>query len=102
MRGPRIAAGRQIAAVGLRISRGVSMHGLSLNVNPDLSRFSVINLCGLPGKEATSVAAELGRAIRVQDVRRQLEKRFAEVFNVELAEISAGQVMEDSRVAGTL
>jgi len=94
--------GRQIGAVGMRVSRAVTMHGLSLNVSPDLGRFKVINLCGLPGKEATSVAEQLGRRVRVSDVRRRLEKHFAGVFKVSLEEISAGQVKEDSLTADTL
>ena len=91
--------GKQIAAVGLRVSRGITQHGLSLNVNPDLSRFGVINLCGLPGKEATSIAEFLGRPVRLQDVRKRLAKSYAGVFGVELEPISAAQVKEDSLTA---
>ena len=68
--------GKQIGAVGLHVSRGISMHGLSLNVNPDLSAFNVINICGLPGRSATSIANELGHAV----VHRESESSSAEVF----------------------
>lgn len=51
--------GRKIAALGLKVSRGRSYHGLSLNVDMDLSPFSGINPCGYQGLEVTSVAREL-------------------------------------------
>ena len=50
--------GRKIAAVGVRITRGRSMHGFALNVAPDLTRFAAIVPCGLAGREVTSLAAE--------------------------------------------
>jgi len=52
--------GRKIAALGLKVSRGRSYHGLSLNVDMDLSPFAGINPCGYEGLEVTSVARELG------------------------------------------
>jgi lipoate-protein ligase B len=80
--------GRQIGAVGLRFSRGISMHGISLNVNPDLSLFRVINLCGLPGKAATSMEKELGRPVSIEEVKHRVEVAFAGVFGVALSSIS--------------
>jgi lipoyl(octanoyl) transferase len=53
---------RKIGALGLRIERGVSYHGIALNVEPDLSAFGLIDACGMPGVVSTSIAAELGRA----------------------------------------
>jgi lipoyl(octanoyl) transferase len=53
---------RKIGALGLRIERGVSYHGIALNVEPDLSAFGLIDACGMPGVASTSIAAELGRA----------------------------------------
>jgi lipoate-protein ligase B len=88
--------GKQIGAVGLRITRGITLHGLSLNVNPDLGQFEIINLCGLPGKEATSISKLTGRPVRVQDAARRLENRFSDIFGVELQKISRKQVIEDS------
>jgi lipoyl(octanoyl) transferase len=49
-------AGAKIAAIGLRVSRGCSFHGIALNVNPDLAAFSRINPCGYPGLAATRLA----------------------------------------------
>jgi lipoyl(octanoyl) transferase len=52
---------RKIGALGLRIERGVSYHGIALNVDPDLRDFELIDPCGTPGLISTSVAEELGR-----------------------------------------
>ena len=52
---------RKIGALGLRIERGVSYHGIALNVTVDLDDFALIDACGMPGVESTSIARELGR-----------------------------------------
>jgi lipoyl(octanoyl) transferase len=52
---------RKIGALGLRIERGVSYHGIALNVDPDLRDFDLIDPCGIPGLVSTSIAEELGR-----------------------------------------
>jgi len=84
--------GKQIGAIGLRLRHGVSMHGLSLNVNPDLAAFESINLCGLPGKVATSIQNELGRPVSVEGVIPEILHEFADIFNVELRSISREQL----------
>jgi lipoyl(octanoyl) transferase len=53
---------RKIGALGLRIERGVSYHGIALNVDPDLRDFDLIDPCGMPGLLSTSIAEELGRS----------------------------------------
>ena len=53
--------------VGIRVSGGVSSHGLALNIAPDLSFFSCIVPCGITGKGVTSLAAETGRGVRVDE-----------------------------------
>ncbi|MGZ8528111.1 MAG: lipoyl(octanoyl) transferase LipB, partial [Candidatus Limnocylindrales bacterium] len=53
---------RKIGALGLRIERGVSYHGIALNVTVDLADFGLIDPCGMPEVESTSIARELGRA----------------------------------------
>ena len=53
---------RKIGALGLRIERGVSYHGIALNVDPDLRDFELIDPCGTPGLVSTSIAEELGRS----------------------------------------
>lgn len=54
---------RKIGALGLRIERGVSYHGIALNVDPDLADFDLIDPCGMPGLASTSIARELGRPV---------------------------------------
>jgi lipoyl(octanoyl) transferase len=58
---PDAGAPRKIGALGLRIERGVSYHGIALNVAVDLDDFALIDACGMPGVESTSIARELGR-----------------------------------------
>jgi lipoyl(octanoyl) transferase len=52
---------RKIGALGIRIERGVSYHGIALNVDPDLRDFELIDPCGMPGLVSTSIADEIGR-----------------------------------------
>ena len=52
---------RKIGALGLRVERGVSYHGIALNITVDLDDFALIDACGMPGVESTSIARELGR-----------------------------------------
>jgi len=59
---------RKIAAIGMRVSKGVTMHGFALNVNPDLSAYSKIVPCGFSDADVTSMAQELGREITVEEV----------------------------------
>ena len=66
---------RKIAAIGIRVSKGVTMHGFALNVNPDMSAFSKIVPCGIPDADVTSMATELGRAIEIAEVTQSVEKR---------------------------
>ena len=58
----------KIAAIGVRVSRSVTMHGFALNVSPDLSFFEHIVPCGMPDVTVTSMARELGREVDVSDV----------------------------------
>ena len=51
---------RKIGALGVRVERGVTYHGIALNVDPDLADFGLIDACGMPGVESTSIARELG------------------------------------------
>jgi len=58
---PDGARPRKIGALGLRVERGVTYHGIALNVAPDLADFDLIDACGAPGTVSTSIAAEGGR-----------------------------------------
>ncbi len=65
---------RKIAAIGIRVARGVTMHGFALNVEPDLSPFEAIIPCGIEDAAVTSLALELGRSISIDDVLPIVEK----------------------------
>lgn len=65
---------RKIAAIGIRVASGVTMHGFALNVCPDLSPFSRIVPCGIDDAAVTSMSLELRREISIDDVSPLLEK----------------------------
>ena len=71
----------KIAALGVHISRGVTSHGLALNVNTDLSFFNLIVPCGITSKPVTSMQKELGGAIPMQEVAHALTRNFGTVFH---------------------
>lgn len=59
---------RKICAIGVRVARGVTMHGFALNVNPDLSWFDMMTPCGISDAGVTSLSKELGRDITISEV----------------------------------
>ena len=75
---------RKLGAVGVRISRWVTMHGLAFNVSTMLSHFSLIVPCGIEGKGVTSLEMELDRVVNVGEVMDRFETRFAEIFDAQL------------------
>ncbi len=71
---------RKIAAIGIRVASGTSMHGFALNVNPDLSSFDAIIPCGISDAAVTSLALELGRDITLEEVTPVVEKYLYEAL----------------------
>lgn len=71
---------RKVCAIGARVAKGVTMHGLALNCDADLTAFDHIVPCGIPAEDAdvTSLTAELGRRVTVDDVRPLLEAALIE------------------------
>ncbi|MEZ4980695.1 MAG: hypothetical protein R2769_03735 [Saprospiraceae bacterium] len=76
---------RKICAIGVHMSRWVTMHGFAFNVNTDLNYFKNIVPCGIdePGRDVTSLQAELGRIVDMAEVKQILKKSFSEVFEFE-------------------
>jgi lipoyl(octanoyl) transferase len=70
----------KLASIGVRIASGVTMHGAAFNVDPDLSSFALINPCGVKGGAVTSLAAEAGRGVALEEAAEKFVPRFAESF----------------------
>ena len=75
---------RKICAMGVKSSRWVTMHGIALNVNPDLSYFNNIVPCGIVDKAVTSMAKELGEEVDMNEVQEALKANMANVFDFDL------------------
>ena len=88
---------RKIGALGIRVERGVSYHGIALNVAPDLSDFDLIDACGMPGVISTSIAREAGRPDEVPStaIVRDAAAIFARALAVELGIELAGFAAEE-------
>lgn len=71
---------KKIAAIGIKVSRWVTMHGFAFNVNTDLNLFNGIIPCGIQDKSVTSLKQELNREIDIQEVKVKLLKNFTEIF----------------------
>ena len=82
----------KIAAIGVRVSRGVTMHGFALNVDPDLAYFDRIVPCGMPDVPVTSMAAARIASVRLPDVARVLTGHFAEVFGIDVEHAGLDEV----------
>jgi lipoyl(octanoyl) transferase len=71
---------RKICAIGVRVSRGVTMHGFALNVNTDMRYFNYINPCGFVNYGVTSIEHELGRKVDMPKVKEILKTKFNKLF----------------------
>ncbi|MCC6713581.1 MAG: lipoyl(octanoyl) transferase LipB [Candidatus Dadabacteria bacterium] len=77
-------AGRKIASIGVAVRGGVTMHGSALNVNTDLSYFSLIVPCGIADVTVTSMEEILGKELDLKDVARSYARNFGEVLGAEI------------------
>ncbi len=74
----------KICAIGVKISRMISMHGFALNVNTDLNYFDYINPCGFQDKGVTSMESELGQTMNMEEVKTILFKNIVKEFQLSL------------------
>jgi lipoyl(octanoyl) transferase len=72
---------RKVAAIGVRVARGVTMHGFALNCDPDMTAFANMVPCGIPDAGVTSLSAELGQDIAVADAIEPVEAALRRVLN---------------------
>ncbi len=83
---------RKLAAIGVRVRRGVTTHGLALNVNTDLRWFDEMIPCGIRDKEVTSLARELGHPMPMEEVETVLAAELARHFGLRPADGAAGVI----------
>jgi lipoyl(octanoyl) transferase len=91
--------GEKICAIGVKVSRWVTMHGFAFNVNTDLSYFGRIIPCGIFHKGVTSLAEILGRTIELSEVRKVLAEKFTDVFQTEIESVDYDQFFEKYHIA---
>lgn len=83
---------RKLAAIGVRVRRGVTTHGLALNVNTDLKWFDEMIPCGIPDKGVTSLARELGRPMPMEALEDELARQLAKHLGLRMADGSEGVI----------
>jgi lipoic acid synthetase len=76
----------KVAAIGVRVSRKVTMHGFALNLHPDMDYFEMMNPCGITDRQVTSLSDLLGRKVTLEEAVEALVPRFREVFGYDEAE----------------
>ena len=86
--------GRKIAAVGVRISGGVAMHGLALNVNTDLRYYLHIVPCGMPGLDMTSILEESGLRLGTEAVAKLWAETFADILYFDIDWVSSSSLSD--------
>jgi len=72
----------KVGFVGIGVRRGISLHGFSINCDPDLSFFDMINPCGMKGLNVTSISRIIGRSIPVKEVKEKATFLFQKVFGL--------------------
>jgi len=89
--------GRKVASIGVAVTNWVTFHGFALNVNADLSYFSLIKPCGLDPDKITSMKQVLGREVPLEDVKAEVVMRFTEVFGYDLQHVASGPSLSSAR-----
>jgi len=83
----------KIAAIGVKIARGITTHGFALNVNPDLAYFEGIVPCGVKDMRVTSIEKLLERPVRMDDVAMRVAYHFGVLFDRSMEEVSASHLI---------
>jgi lipoyl(octanoyl) transferase len=83
---------RKIASIGVRCARWVTSHGFSLNADLDLGVYDLFDACGMGGATFTSVSAETGRDVTVDDLRGPVTRHLAEIYELEFSELPGAVV----------
>lgn len=84
---------KKIGAIGIAVRRGVSFHGMALNVDPDLAPFAWIQPCGLQGVGVTSIAAEAAKPVGLAEVKREVWAHIEAVFQTPLAAVDRQELL---------
>lgn len=88
----------KICAIGVKVSKWVTMHGFAFNVNTDLSYFGRIIPCGIFHKGVTSLSNQIGREVEISDVKRKVAGELAGVFQTEITPVNLDQFMDDFHI----
>ncbi len=85
---------KKTCAIGVKITRWVTMHGFALNVSTDLNYFKHIIPCGISGKGVTSIFEQIGNIIDLNDVSSRVCANFAEIFKVSLLPVPDDKIIK--------
>jgi lipoate-protein ligase B len=90
---------RKIGAMGIAVRNWITMHGISLNVCPDLEHFSYIIPCGITSYGVTSMSEVMGEPIHVETVRNEMRKQFSAVFDMPLQPTTLKNILMEKKYA---
>jgi len=85
---------RKVAALGIKVSWWVSMHGFSVNVNPDLSMYDGIVPCGISDRKVTSLEEILGGPVLIEEVEKNLIRHLGDVFEMSFQEMKLSELLQ--------
>jgi lipoyl(octanoyl) transferase len=89
---------RKIASIGIAVSQWISYHGAAINLTTDLSKFTMINPCGLPPEVMTSAEKELGKKVDLADFAGTLSTIYADIFATNFYDVDLEEITEIIRL----